>query len=364
MTRLALNAQRPTILVTGISGNLGRRLIPLLSDYEIVGVDLAPVTGHPEIAIHPLDLATESSCIQLVKLLRECGAATVVHLAFMMNSAPEDLSDHGRMWQTNVAGTARVMEAIAEVNRHGGTVHKFICPSSAAVYGADTAPFVDEDAPMASHTVRYALQKSEADEVVRFRASAIGRCTTYLLRPHILTGADVENCVVSAIRGRAYGNGSLGNRYRQKQKKLPLLLPMGESYLQKHLQFVHVDDMARLVHWLLQKGPAREGEALVLNVAGSGAPLSISRCAEVAQMRIKRLPTSWLCSKVMRLMWKWGISTVPAEALPYITGSCTTSTERLRELLGQDYGKVIRYSTEEALKDCVAENTGSSAASA
>ena len=31
-----------TVLVTGISGNLGTRLLPLLSEFRVVGVDLRP----------------------------------------------------------------------------------------------------------------------------------------------------------------------------------------------------------------------------------------------------------------------------------------------------------------------------------
>jgi len=31
-----------TVLVTGISGNLGTRLLPLLSDFRVVGVDRRP----------------------------------------------------------------------------------------------------------------------------------------------------------------------------------------------------------------------------------------------------------------------------------------------------------------------------------
>ena len=34
------------------------------------------------------------------------------------------------MWQINVAGTARVMEAISVVNRTGGNIRQFIFPSS------------------------------------------------------------------------------------------------------------------------------------------------------------------------------------------------------------------------------------------
>lgn len=359
-----LNDPRPTILVTGISGNLGRRLLPFLSAFQVVGVDLSPVPGRPDITVYPLDMGHESSCVQLVKLLRESGAEAVVHLAFVIDPLLTGVTDRGRMWQINVAGTARVMEAISEVNRHGGKIRKFIYPSSVAVYGPETPPLVDEDAPLGAHTLNYAVQKAEADGVVRFRAGSMGTCSTYLLRPHIFAGVSVENYLINVIRGRAFGNGKIADRLRRQQKRLPLLLPYGENYPKKLFQFVHVDDMARLITWLLQKPAPEEGAVVILNVAGSGAPISIAQCAEIAQARIVRLPTAWLCAKVMEFGWKWGISSVPPDALPYMCGSYTMSTRKLRELLGSDYDKVIRYSTEAALRDSFAEAEKSAATQA
>jgi len=241
------------------------------------------------------------------------------------------------------------------VNRHGGSVRKFIYPSSVAVYGPETPPLVDEDAPMGAHTLNYAVQKAEADGVVRFRAAGMGKCSTYLLRPHIFAGASVENYLVNAIRGRAFGNGRLAMTLRRRQMRLPLLLPIGEAYPKKLLQFVHVDDMARLVTWLLHKVPSEEGDVLVLNVAGSGTPISIAQCAEIAEAQMMRLPTRWLCAKTLALLWNWGVSSVPPDAFPYMSGSYTMSTRRLKDLLGRDYQKVIQYSSEGALRDSFQE---------
>ena len=60
------------------------------------------------------------------------------------------------MWQTNVAGTARVMEAISVVNRTGGHVRQFIFPSSVSAYGPETPGPVKEDFPLRAHTLPYA----------------------------------------------------------------------------------------------------------------------------------------------------------------------------------------------------------------
>src|SRR5438270_7766177 len=138
---------RPTLIVTGISGNLGSRLLPMLSNYHVVGLDIhSPAShSHPDFEFEKFDLSLESSCLRLTELLNETGARAVVHLAFVIDPQRTGILDAQRMWQINVAGTARVMEAIAVHNRLGGNVQTLIAPSSVSAYGPELPPFVKED---------------------------------------------------------------------------------------------------------------------------------------------------------------------------------------------------------------------------
>src|SRR5205085_5855876 len=128
---------------------------------------------------------------------------------------------------------------------------------------------VDEEFPLGAHTLPYAIHKREADVVVQARAPRLGACSTYLLRPHIFVGASMQNYLVGALRGTPTGRGSTAARWRAKGKRLPLMLPMGNKYLNARFQFLHVDDMARLVAWLLRR-PEDRRELNILNVAGRG----------------------------------------------------------------------------------------------
>jgi nucleoside-diphosphate-sugar epimerase len=325
--------------------------LPLLSGFRVVGVDFSAAAPPDGVIMHSMNLGHESCCVQLVKLMRDYNVEAVVHLAFVIDPLRTGVLDKGTMWQINVAGTARVMEAITEVSRYSNKVRKFICPSSVSVYGPDTPPLVDESAPLKAHTLTYAMHKAEADAVVRLRANSLGECDTYLLRPHIFAGASVENYLVNAIRGRAFGDGPIARKMQRENRRLPLLLPSGKKYPQKLFQFVHVDDMARLIAWLLQRSGGARGELTVLNVAGSGPAISLARCAELAQAKVVRLPSRWACAKALGMMWRSGVSSVPPDAAPYMCGSYTMNTDRLRKLLGGDYDRVIRYSNEAALKD-------------
>ena len=343
------------MLVTGVSGNLGTRLLPLLSGFRVVGVDMRPPESSAISRFEQMDLGREACCRQLIELLRETGAESVLHLAFVLDPQRTGVLDEERMWQINVAGTARLMEAISVVNRTGGAVKQFIFPSSVAAYGPETAGPVREDAPLRAHTLPYAVHKRESDEVVRYRAASLGECRIYLLRPHIFAGATMQNYMVGALRGTPLGKSKRAARMRAEGRRLPFMLPRGEKYLEKRLQFLHVDDMARLLVLLLNR-PASDPAMTIMNVAGRGDSLTIRRCAELAQATIKRVPTRAAFRQVMRFLWKFGISSIPPEASPYMLGSYTMDTGRLQQFLGPEYPRVIQYTIEDALRDSFKNN--------
>ena len=264
---------KPTVLVTGIAGNLGLRLLPLLGDYQVVGIDLVPPRASASLSrFIQMDLGLEDSCWELLLLLRDLRPAAVIHLAFVLDPVRNDVLDLERMWQINVAGTARVMEAITEANRDDFIVSKFIFPSSVSAYGPDLPEEVSEDFPLGAHTLPYALHKMECDKVVQARSPALKACSVYMLRPHIFTGASVENYMVGAFRGTPNGRGKRAARMRAQGKRLPCMLPFGQKYLDNKIQFVHVDDMARLMACILAKTDPETQRLTVLNVASRGEP--------------------------------------------------------------------------------------------
>jgi len=345
--------ENSTILITGVGGNLGTRLVPMLEKFRVIGVDLNSPDFLAPIEFHAVDLGREASCRTLTQLLRQTGAHAVVHLAFVVDPQRTGVLDVERMWQINVAGTGRVMEAISVVNRTGGRIRQFIFPSSVSAYGPETPGPVKEDFPLLAHTLPYAIHKRESDEVVRYRAESLGDCRTYILRPHIFTGATMQNYLVGALRGTPLGKSPRAARMRAGNTRLPLLLPRGKKYEEKLFQFVHVDDMARLLKYLLYR-PMSDPPLTILNVAAHGDPISIRSCAEIAHANIRRVPGRMICRMILNTLWKREISSIPAEALPYMIGSYTMDTSRLRKFLGSDYSLVMHYSIEEALRDCFA----------
>jgi len=339
---------KPVVVVTGIAGNLGSRLLPLLGDFSVIGVDVSsPQTDLP-LQFERLDLGDESCTRVLYELLRDSRPVSVVHLAFVIDPVRTGVLDTERMWQINVAGTARVMEAITEANRTTDSgIKQFVFPSSVSVYGPSLPSPATEESPRAAHTLPYALHKKQSDEVVQHRSTALRGCSVYILRPHIFAGASVENYLLGAFRGTPNGKGSRAEKMRREGKRLPCMLPRGQQYLDNKIQFVHVDDMARLLVHILHRDPETQ-RLTILNVAGRGEAVTFARCIEMAQAKLIRVPGKWMMRLVLQLLWRQQISAIPPEALPYMTGEYIMNTDRLRAFLGGEYEKVIRYTIADA----------------
>jgi nucleoside-diphosphate-sugar epimerase len=298
-----------------------------------------------------MDLGEESSTRALFELLRETQAFSMVHLAFVLDPVRAGVLDVERMWQINVAGTARVMEAVTEANRSADEgVKQFIFPSSVSAYGPDLPAPATEESPLAAHTLPYAIHKKQADEVVRQRSPALRGCSAYILRPHIFAGASVENYMMGAFHGTPNGAGARAEKMRREGKRLPCMLPHGQQYLDNKIQFIHVDDMARLILHILQREPETQ-RLTVLNVAGRGEPLTFGQCVEMAQAKLLRVPGRSAMRLILQLLWKWKISAIPPEAVPYMTSEYVMDTSRLRRFLGPEYEHVIHYTIADAFAD-------------
>ena len=347
----------PSILVTGISGNLGRRLLPMLSGFRVVGVDFRPPVTDSPLQFEKIDLGEEASCMQLLQLLRDVRPVAVVHLAFVVDAARTGILDRDRIWQVNVAGTARVMEAITEANREWPMVEKFVFVSSVAAYGPELSKPATEETPLAAHTYAYGVHKMESDRVVQQRAPALRGCSAYILRPHIFAGASIDNYFMEGFRGIPGGASKRAQRMREKGSRLPCLLPSGKRYLENRLQFVHVDDVARLVAFILRKTDPEVQRVTILNVAGRGEPLTYQQCIALAKAKLMRVPTEELFSLALKLLWQLKISTIPPDIVPYLTSDTLMNTSRLEQFLGADYKNVIRYPIADAFADCFRQET-------
>lgn len=339
------------VLVTGIAGNLGRRLAPLLKDYLLVGIDLTcPTLDHPCTQFCQLDLSQADAPGVLAGLMRENNVRIVVHLAFVLDPVRTGARDEHRQWEINVQGTAHLLEAIEQVNRQSPQVELLIFLSSVTAYGSDLPEPVREDAPLGGHSFPYAIHKRGTDLLCQAWHGRLNGCAVYILRSHIFLGKAMDNFILRALRGQPSGGGRLARWVGRRGWRMPLVLPRGERY-NGLFQFIHIDDVTRLLRWLCLH--YIRGRLEILNLQGKGRAVTNLDCAAAARARLFRLPSYRLVQSLFSLLWWCGLSGVPPKSLPYFTGSYVMNCDRLRALLGDDFDTLIRHTSEEALRDAV-----------
>ncbi len=339
------------VLVTGISGNLGQRLAPLLERFQVTSVDLhRPPESVPAGRFAQLDLSDGAGQRELGRLVEAEGIEAVLHLAFVIDPVRTGIVNERRMWRANVAATQQLLEDIARINRDSTRVRLFVFPSSVSAYGPDLPPDVREDMPLLAHTLPYAVHKREADEICRQVYPRLGGCAVYVYRPHIYAGRTVDNFILRAFRGKPSGRGWLARAFERHGRKVPTLVP-ASSRGENLFQFVHVDDVARILLWTLDH--FRPGFLGTFNLAGWGPPVSFAECARLAGTPIIRLPSQRMVIWLLRLFWTIGLSGVPPQALPYFLGSYTMDTTRLQRELGPEFEKLVQYSSREAFLDAL-----------
>ncbi|MGK5552438.1 NAD-dependent epimerase/dehydratase family protein [Actinomadura kijaniata] len=168
-----MNDRRPTLLITGGSGVLGRHLLRRATEhrYRVVALDTRPPASRSDLVeAHVGDIRDDGLVDRLTR-----GATAVVHCAAALPShRPEEI------WSVDVDGTRTLLAAAA---RNG--VERFVHVSSTAVYGLPRLRPTPEDHPLEA-VDPYNRAKIAAEEVcARFRAR--GMCVP-VLRPKTFLG--------------------------------------------------------------------------------------------------------------------------------------------------------------------------------
>jgi nucleoside-diphosphate-sugar epimerase len=161
---MSAGAPKLTIAVTGVTGTVGRGLLPFLESDDriarVIGVGSRPhdppADGHRKLEYRQADVRDRYTVREALN-----GADVVVHLAFSLygvRQADDDLED------INVEGSRNVLAATAAIG-----AKRFIYTSSGAVYGFDARrpARVDEDAAVAPEPRHfYSRQKARVEEAL------------------------------------------------------------------------------------------------------------------------------------------------------------------------------------------------------
>ncbi len=268
------------VLVTGADGFVGRTLVRrLIDDGRRVSAAVRPgaapgadaFTAEERAVVEwlPLELADAAS-------VRDCldrPLDAVVHLAGVA-SGMDALGDPGYAWTVNAAGTARVVDVLAQRRRHNGSDPIILVVSTAEVYGRGLPTLRRETDPTAPCSP-YGASKLGA-EVAALEAWRRHGLRVVIARPFPHTGPGQDpRFVVPAFAQRLV----FARRIGAPVVKVGNLEPVREV--------LHVQDVVDAYARLLTKGHAGE----IYNVAGGkGISLEQLLLRMAAMLDVRPIP--------------------------------------------------------------------------
>lgn len=273
---------RPAVVITGISGNLGRTIARILHREErVIGIDRRPFRGRPkDVKLYNLDIRRKKAG----DIFRRENIKALVHLGIVHDPRLSPEEHHS----FNVVGTQHILEYCVKYG-----VKKVVSLSSANVYGPDpdNPNFLTEDAPL-----RAAVRHGDIRDLVEvdmFTQSFFWRhpeIDTVILRPVHIVGPTVRNAPSNYLR-----------------KERPWTM-MGFDPI---VQLIHQEDVARAILLALQPGVRG-----VYNVVGPGeAPLS--RIHGILGRRPLPLP-HFVAEPLLERLWSLHLTDFPPPELDHI----------------------------------------------
>ncbi len=308
------------IAVTGISGDIGSRLLPALEkrdDVEqIVGIDLRP--PRRRLSDRTVFYRMSVGNPLLGDLFKAHNINALIHLAFSIRIG------HSRefLHEINVIDPINLFRACITAG-----VFKIVMLSSAEVYGyRPNNPFyIDESAPLrpTPHDP-YIQDKAELDEYCREVLTRYPDMAITILRPSFCTGPGMQSRLTHLLYGSSLR-----------------MLPAGYNPL---YQFIHVDDLVRAITYSLiidARG--------VFNIAGNGI-VSLAEVIKMARGFSFRLPGPVL-HHLTNAKWYLRMTPIPAAMMRLLKYSLVVSTEKAAE----DLVFYPRFTSKEAFETYAAE---------
>ena len=250
------------VLVTGADGFVGRHALWALrsAGHQIVACHRAGApppawatdTSLEGVEWRPLELGQQASVVAAIR----GGSDGVLHLAAVASGAAAR-RDPGLAWEVNAAGTARLVEALAQQRASGAVDPLVVVVSSGEVYGA-AGPPPSRETDAAQPVSPYAASKLGAEEAARETARRTG-LRVIIARPFSHTGpGQAAEFVAPALVRRLRAARTAG----ETTVKTGSLEPVRD--------FLDVRDVADAYARLLASGRAGE----IYNIAsGVGLPL-------------------------------------------------------------------------------------------
>jgi UDP-glucose 4-epimerase len=294
----AQGAPAGTVVVTGISGNLGRALAKQLHvDWRVVGVDRRPFPDKPKDVVH---VQADVRKARVEEAFRRHPVDAVIHLGIMHDPRVPFSEAHS----FNVLGTQKLLDLCI---RHG--VRKVVVLSSANVYGPlpQNSNFLVEETPlMAADRFSGVRDLIEVDMYAQSFVWRHPEVETVILRPVNIVGPTVRNAPSNYLR---------------------LERPVTVMGFDPMVQLVHEEDVGRALVMAL-----RPGVRGVFNVTGPGE-VPLSSILRALGRRPVPVP-HFLLRPLLRRLFAAGAVTFPPEELDHLQFLCVVDGSRAAREMG------------------------------
>jgi UDP-glucose 4-epimerase len=293
-----------TYAITGSSGYVGTRMTRWLLEREpdarVIGFDVRPPRVESDrLEFHELDVRDKA----LPEVLEGRGVKSLLHFAFVL----DPMYDEQEMRDIDLGGTANVLAAVERA-----TIPHLLATSSTTAYGAladNPVPLTEEAPTRATPDFNYAHDKRLMDEMLRKFAAEHPAVSVCIVRPCIVLGPTVANYIAASMLSQS----------------VTALLDGADP----ELQFIHEDDLVRLIATCVEKQAAG-----VFNAVGRGT-VTTTQTARMQGKRAMRLPY-----KAMRAAL-WGVQKLklldyntPPGILDFFRWSWIASGDKARRDLG------------------------------
>ncbi len=288
------------ILITGISGRLGRRVAQRLRrHHEIIGVDRRPCPALPtDVVHHRVDLRRRPA----EDVFRNSNVDAVIHMGVVHNfRIPAE-----KLYARNIISTETLLNY---VSKYG--VKKLVLLSSGDVYGPSpqNSHFLNEEAPLlASQRFPEIRALVAVDRMVQSFFWKYPDIETVILRPSFIVGPNVRNAP-----SKYFG-----------LTVVPTLMGFDPM-----VQLIHEDDLLRMMEASLQ--PQLRG---VFNLT-STPPVPLSRIVKILGKPTVPVP-AFVAKALLERAWRYRLTSFPAPELDHIRYSTVLDTSRARRELNAE----------------------------
>lgn len=308
---------RSAVVITGISGNLGRVLAKNLHrHHRVVGIDRRPMKGKPkDIELHQIDLRRKKT----EDIFRRGDVKALIHLGIMHDPRMSQEEHH----TFNVFGTTQVLEYAAHYK-----VPKVVVLSSSTVYGPspNNDNFLTEDAPlMGGQRFSDIRDLIEVDMYAQQYMWKHPEVETVVLRPVHIAGGTIKNAPSNYLR---------------------LQRPIALAGFDPMVQLIEATDVCRAMELAL-----RPGLRGVYNVVGPGE-VPLSACFRELGRKPVYLPHP-LARTLVKKLWDARLSSFPPPELDHIQFLCTVDGSRFV----RDTGWKPTHGLRETIRAIIGETT-------